>query len=95
MHIRVVDVEWDPAKAASNQRKHGVAFADAAIALEDDLAVTVLDPDSDDEDRFVTLGMDPSGKLLVVVFTLRGERVRLIPARQATTREQRTYEVGT
>ena len=95
MHTRIVDVEWDPAKAASNQRKHGVPFADAAVALEDDLAVTVLDPDSDDEDRFVTLGMDPSGKLLVVVFTLRGDRVRLISARQATTREQRTYEVGT
>jgi uncharacterized protein len=90
-----VDVEWDPAKAASNQRKHGVAFADAVVALEDDLAVTVPDPDSDDEDRFVTLGMDPSGKLLVVVFTLRGDRVRLISARQAAKHEQRTYEVGT
>jgi len=90
-----VDVEWDPAKAASNQRKHGVAFADAVVALEDDLAATVPDPDSDDEDRFVTLGMDPSGKLLVVVFTLRGDRVRLISARQADKHEQRTYEVGT
>ncbi len=90
-----MDVEWDPAKAASNQRKHGVAFADAVVALEDDLAATVPDPDSDDEDRFVTLGMDPSGKLLVVVFTLRGDRVRLISARQADKHEQRTYEVGT
>ena len=81
-------------KAASNERKHGVAFADAAIALEDELAVTVLDPDSDDEDRFVTLGMDPSGKLLVVVFTIRDERVRLISAREATKREKRMYEVA-
>ncbi len=95
MHIEEVDVDWDPAKATSNRRKHGVDFADAALALEDELALTVLDPDSSDEDRFVTLGMDPTGKVLVVVFTIRGDRVRLISAREATKREQREYEVGT
>ena len=95
MHIEEVDVEWDPAKAASNRRKHGVDFADAALALEDELALTVLDPDSDEEDRFVTLGMDSTGKVLVVVFTIRGDRVRLISARDATKHEQREYEVGT
>ncbi len=56
-------MEWYPAEAASNRRKHGVDFADAALALEDELALTVLDPDSDEEDRFVTLGMDSTGDL--------------------------------
>ena len=88
-------IEWDPAKGASNRSKHGVELADAALALEDELALTVFDPDSESEDRFVTLDMSPTGSVLVVVFTIRGERVRLISAREATRREQRQYEVGT
>ena len=84
-------VEWDPDKAAANLRKHGVDFADAATVLADEFAVTVPD-DALDEARFVTVGMDASGRVLVVVYTWRDERVRLISARKATRSERRQYE---
>lgn len=83
---------WDPEKAASNLRKHGVDFADAVLVLEDDWAVTTKDPFPRGEERFVTMGRDPHGRTLVVVFTWRQETVRLISARRATPRERRQYE---
>ena len=82
-----MEFEFDPEKARSNLRKHGVSFAHAEQALRDDMAVTIEDPDSVDEQRFVTLGMDAVGRLLVVIHTQRGERTRLIPARKASRRE--------
>lgn len=88
-----VDVEWDPGKARANARKHGVDFADAATVLHDERAVTVRDDDADEE-RFVTVGQDALGRILVVVFTWRGDRVRLISGRRATRRERRVYEEG-
>jgi len=88
-----VEFEWDPPKAAANLRKHGIDFADAATVLYDELAITVPD-DRTNEDRFVTLGMDALGRVLVVVYTWRGERGRLISARRATKRERREYEEG-
>ena len=88
----LVEFEWDADKAAANLRKHGVDFADAVPALEDDLALTMRDPDSDYEERFITLGHDPYGRLLVVVYTWRGERLRPISARKATGQERRRYE---
>jgi uncharacterized protein len=60
-----MDYEWDSAKAKANAKKHGVDFADAAIALSDDSAVTIPDPDSEDEERFVSLGVDPNDRVLV------------------------------
>ncbi len=81
---------WDPEKAAANLRKHGVDFADAATALADEVALTIPD-DAESEERFVTLGMDALGRVLVVVYTWRGEDVRLISARRATARERRRY----
>jgi uncharacterized protein len=87
-----VAFEWDEAKAASNLRKHGVDFADAAIALEDEFALTVKDSGVAQEERWVTLGVAPDGRLLVVVFTWRGERIRIISAREATSWERRKYE---
>jgi uncharacterized DUF497 family protein len=87
-----VESEWDPAKARANFAKHGVRFADAVIALEDDSALTIRDLSSEGEERWVTMGLDASGRLLVVVYTWRGERVRLISARQATPHERRQYE---
>jgi uncharacterized DUF497 family protein len=69
------------------------ACAAAALALEDEQALTRPDTASTDEERYVTLCMDPMGRLLVVAFTFRGESVRLISAREATKREQRQYEV--
>jgi uncharacterized DUF497 family protein len=85
--------EWDSRKAASNLRKHGVDFADAVIALEDELALT-LDDDYSDEQRFITIGSDGSGQILVVIYTYRGVNIRIISAREATPRERRQYTEG-
>ncbi len=82
--------EWDPAKAASNLRKHDVDFADAALALEDEWAITV-ENDEHDERRFDTIGLDPEGRLLVVVYTWRAGTIRIISARRANRRERREY----
>ena len=84
-------VEWDPKKAAANLTKHGIDFADAATILQDELALTVTDVDHN-EDRFVTLGQDALGRVLVVVYTWPGEEPRLISARRAEPRERRQYE---
>ena len=62
-----VDFEWDERKATANWRKHGVDFADAALVLEDELVLTMRDLSSDQEDRFVSIGHDPGGQLLLVV----------------------------
>jgi len=88
-----VSYEWDPRKAASNLRKHGADFADAVTALEDELALT-LDDDYPDEQRFITLGADALGRVLVVVYTFREDKVRIISAREATPRERRQYTEG-
>ena len=84
--------EWDPRKARLNARKHGVQFADSVAVLEDERALTMRDPSAHEEERWVTLGLDALGRALVVVYTWRGERVRLISARKATARERRRYE---
>ena len=84
--------EWDPHKAAENFRKHGVRFADGEAVLQDPLAVTISDPHSEDEDRFVAVGVDPQGRILVVVYTWRRHNARLISVRRATATERRTYE---
>jgi len=78
-------MEFDPEKAEENLRKRGVSFADAEQALRDPGAVTIEDPDAKEEPRFVTLGMDSLGRiLLVVVHTPREERTRIISARKAS-----------
>lgn len=87
-----MDCEWDPAKARANLARHGIHFADAVSALEDVSALTLRDSDSEGEERWITLGVDGFGRLLVVVYTWRGEKVRLISARQASARERRPYE---
>jgi uncharacterized protein len=91
MHNIGVDVEFDPAKARANLRKHRVSFADAEQALRDPQAVTIEDPDSEGEQRFVTLGADTLGRILVVVYAFRGDRIRLISARKASKGEARQY----
>lgn len=86
---------WDPAKAASNLRKHGVSFEEAATSLADDHAMTGADPDhSIGESRLVTFGLSSQGRLLVVSHTERGDVLRIISARCATKRERRIYEEG-
>ena len=91
MHNNGMEFEFDPAKARANYHKHGVSFAHAEQALRDDMAVTIEDPDAVDEQRFVTLGMDALGRVLVVVHTQRGERTRVISARKASTGESEKY----
>ena len=87
-----MDYEWDAAKERANQKKHGIAFTDAVIALEDELALTMQDANGHQEMRFVSLGKDGNGRLLVTVFTHRDERIRIISSRRATPRECRQYE---
>ena len=89
-----MDFEWDPRKASANLRKHGVDFADAVIALEDENALTIEDP-GHDEQRFKTLGMGPSLNILFVVHCERSEqRIRIISARKADRNETEQYFQG-
>ena len=74
---------WDPNKATANLRKHGIHFASAVTALEDERAISVREERSDEE-RWISLGMDSIGRLLVVVYTWRGDDLRLISPRPAT-----------
>ena len=83
--------EWNAEKAAKNLKKHGVDFADAVTVLYDPLALTIRDTRHDGE-RYVTIGMDAQGRILVVVYTWLAETVRMISARAATSRERRQYE---
>lgn len=86
------EFEWDARRAAVNRRKHGVDFADAAAVLEDERALTVRDDiTAVDEARTLTLGRDALARVLVVAYTSRGERIRLISARRATPNERREY----
>jgi uncharacterized protein len=83
--------EWDSQKEKANYAKHGVHFADAVGALEDERALT--EPDvSTSEARFKTLGMDFLGRIIVVVYTYRGEDIRLISARKAKQRQRASYD---
>jgi uncharacterized DUF497 family protein len=84
------DGEWDPRKAAANLKKHGVDFADAATVLHDEQAITIR-ADEGIEERYVTIGTDALGNVLVVVYTWRADRPRLISARKATPQERERY----
>ena len=93
--------EWDPRKAQTNNRKHGIAFEEATKVFDDPMAITIFDDEksSDNEDRWVTLGQVDGQHFLLVVHTYRnaGEdsvTIRLISARSATKHEIRQYEQG-
>lgn len=89
-----MEITWDPNKAKINSQKHGIQFSDAESVLFDPYAATVEDTSSKGEQRHVTVGMDALGRILVVVFTYRGNGIRLISARHATKKERRCYETG-
>ena len=90
-----INYEWDPNKAQSNREKHTIRFSDAIVVLEDPFAITIPD-DCADEERFITVGEDAFGEIVVVVYIYRGETtIRIISARPATKREQRMYREGT
>lgn len=85
--------EWDAEKANRNARKHGVSFHEAATVFGDPLALTYPDPDhSTAEQRYITVGMARTGRVLVVAHTDRGENIRIISARQTTRHERQHYE---
>ena len=86
-------VEWDPVKARTNRRKHGITFEEAATVFNDPLSSTILDPSySEIEERFVIIGQSIQGRLLVVVHTDRDDNIRIISTRVANTHERKTYE---
>ena len=85
--------EWDQNKARTNLTKHGVSFAEATTVFGDSLSLTVSDrAHSHTEDRFIILGHSHRQRLLVVVHTERGDRIRVISARRATRHERKQYE---
>lgn len=89
-----MEIEWDARKARLNALRHGVQFADAVLVLEDDNALTTTEQASDGEERWVTLDIDALGRILVVVYTWRKSRVRVISARPATPGERERYAEG-
>ncbi|MGB6338187.1 MAG: BrnT family toxin [Candidatus Aminicenantaceae bacterium] len=86
-----MEIEWDSKKAISNLKKHGVDFADAVTVLVDERAITISE-DYPDEERFITIGMDSFNQILVVVYTWRETRIRIISARKATAKEIKQYK---
>lgn len=86
-----MDVEYDLAKSESNFRKHGVSFNEAATALIDEKALVMEDVDSKDENRWILVGLSHEARLLTVIYTVRGEFVRIISARKATKKEATYY----
>jgi uncharacterized protein len=87
-----MNYQWDPGKAKANVNKHGVEFADAVGVFEDPDAITSEDPDSEGEQRFLSIGLDVLGRIIVVAYTYRDNDVRLISARKATKKEMKIYE---
>ena len=86
-----MEYQWDSKKAAINLRKHGIEFADAVGVFEDEWALTFEDIDIHEEQRFITIGTDFLGRILVVIYTYREDNIRLISARAATKVER---EIG-
>ena len=89
-----MEVEWNPNKADVNLQKHGVRFSDAEAVLFDPNALSFEDTTAESEQRFIVIGMDHLWRLLVVIYTERGNRIRLISARPATRSERQRYESG-
>ena len=89
--------EWDPRKAHDNRNKHGITFDEAATVFRDSKALSIFDPDhSETEDRWITMGISGSGRLLIVIHTFRDETkddvtVRIISSRKATKQETKKY----
>jgi len=91
-----VTYEWDPRKAKSNLRRHGISFEEAGSVFLDPLAITFPDPDhSDEEDREITIGLSKKHRVVFVSHCPRGDRTRIISVRRATRKERKQYEEGT
>ena len=91
-----MEFKWDPQKAAKNLRKHKVSFKEAATVFSDPLSATVPDPDhSEEEDRYIIVGMSNRLRLLIVSFAEEGDDIRIISARELTRGERKAYEEET
>ena len=89
------EFDWDPAKAAENLKNHRVSFEEASTVFGDPLAMLMADPDhSEEEERYLLLGLSLKGKLIVVSFAERPPKTRIISARDATRHERRQHEEG-
>jgi hypothetical protein len=86
-----MEIEYDSRKAAANLKKHGVSFEEAEAALFDPLALSIEDPDAEGESRWLLIGMVGRMQILTVIYTLRGDRIRIISARRSTKRELQEY----
>lgn len=85
--------EWDEDKAKKNFKKHGVSFEEAKMVFNDPFSITIPDPmHSDDEQRFIDIGNTAEGRILVVAYTERGSKIRIISCRKAVKKEKRVYE---
>ena len=90
-----IKFEWDKRKSRQNLRKHRVDFTEASTVFADTLSITIPDPDhSEDEERWVTIGLSNRQRVLVVVHTEEEETIRIITARTADRLERRKYEEG-
>jgi uncharacterized DUF497 family protein len=88
-----MEFEWDSVKAESNFEKHAISFMEAMTVFADPLELTIPDPDhSEGEPRFLSVGRSVQGLLLVVAYTEREGRIRLISARRAAPKERKDYE---
>lgn len=89
--------EWDPGKALDNSSKHGITFEEAATVFQDSKAISIFDPDhSENEERWITMGISGKGKLLIVIHTFREESedvilIRIISSRKASKQEAKQY----
>jgi len=92
MYYKPVNIEFDPKKAIANLQKHGVSFAEVEPVFYDGFALTREDRDASGEARFVTVGADALGRLVAVCWTQRGNCIRLISARFASSTERKSYE---
>ena len=90
-YLLSVEAEWDPAKARSNLAKHGISFADADTVFDDEFAISNPDFGLSVEERFVLVGADAFGRILVVSYMYRRNRIRIISARRATQSEGKEY----
>ena len=85
--------EWDPDKAKKNMKVHGVSFDEASTSFKDALSLTIYDPlHSEDEDRMVLIGNSFKNRVLIIVHTERGDKIRIISARKTTKKERKQYE---
>jgi uncharacterized DUF497 family protein len=87
-----MEIKWNPQKAEANFRKHKIRFSDAESVLFDPMTLTIEDQIIGHERRYLSVGSDAFGRILVIVYTYHGDTIRLISARKATRKERKYYE---